>query len=1064
MKEYLRIVLEHPDDYKHILAITFTNKATEEMKSRIVDSLVELSEGKNEHLEKILLEELPGIDVKSRAKKALELILHDYSSFSVCTIDSFFQKVMRALAREIHLPLRFEVEMRKDEVIEQITENLLNDVGKDKELAEWLSDLILQKMDDEKSWNIEGDIRFIANELFREESVTNQSLTREQIRIVLKKLHALKKSFETSMKVFGDKAVRLIEDHGMTPSDFTQKEKGVAGYFYKIRKNEGAEKYKPNTYVQKAALSADQWFPKTSPRKNEILTLVEKRLMQHLQQALDYYKEEFFRYAGAIEVLKKIYVLGIVNDLQSKLSEYREEENIVLISDTPKILQSFISTDDAPFIFEKTGNRYKHFLLDEFQDTSNLQWQNLLPLITNSLAEGNFTMVVGDAKQSIYRWRGGNMNLLACELRRAFNPFESIIREEALATNYRSKRNIIDFNNAFFTLVPAILNRELEIAEDTLLNIVYSEELKQHVPEKNNSGGFIHVQFFDDDKADGNDSNEEGKMTIEKVDLLKWKQKGLNALLETIHQRVKQNYSLGDIAILVRWNNEGNEIADFLFDHGITKILSPDSLLLSKSAVVQFLINVFRYLSNNHDEVAASELIYFCAVHLAHERTEDLHPVFSDLHFSKAKSKKPVSGNTLFDVKSMDDTLFNKILPAEFTAHVLYLSKLPVYELSEQLVRIFKLNTKPDAYIQRFQDLVLEYAVKNNSSLTGFLTWWEESDTVRNCAVTIPENEDAIRIMTIHKSKGLQFPVVIVPFAEWKLMPDSRDLLWVTSDEEPFAELGSIPISPSAKLLDTSFRESYSNEITSAVIDNVNLLYVAFTRAEEQLFIFAPVDKENALNTTGKLISRGIQQNAEWNLSEEKIFSLGEPMTHQKNKKRKKDTSLVMNSYPSNRWQGKLSITTHSNDLLALLQPAGTSKINYGILVHKILAEIRSEDEIEKTISKYYFEGLFSETEKKKLEEEMRLLFLIPEVKNFFSKEWSVKAEREIMLPGGEMLRPDRVLMNDNKAVVIDFKTGKESPSHVKQISKYAEILSSMNYVDVEKYLIYVNEKRVVKL
>ena len=1067
VKEYLRIVLTHPEDYKHILAITFTNKATEEMKSRIIDSLVDLGEGKNESLKKILQNELPEVKIRSQAKKALELILHDYSSFSVCTIDSFFQRVMRSLAREIHLPLRFELEMKRDEVIKSITEKLLNDVGKDPELADWLSDLIIQKLDDEKSWNIESDIHAVAGQLFREEFHAEPGLTREKIRTLLIKLNSLKKSFEANMKRFGDDAVTAIEKVGLEVADFSQKEKGVAGYFYKIRMKIESEKYCPNTYVNKAALAVDHWCSKTSPKKNKIEDLANRILHPHLLRCLEFVDLEFPKYSGAIAVLRKIYMLGIVNDLYTKLGEYREEKNIVLISDTPKILQSFISTDDAPFIFEKTGNRYKHFLIDEFQDTSNLQWLNLLPLITNSLASGHFSMVVGDAKQSIYRWRGGNMNLLAVELRKSLKHFDPIISEENLSTNFRSKRNIVEFNNGFFSQVPAVVNHELKTGDDTLLDLIYSNQLKQEVSEKNDEGGVVRVEFFEDDKREemkkgGTEFKDEAGTGSEETVLLKWKQKSLNSLLEKINDLLKQHYTLSDMAILVRWNSEGNDIANFLFDHGIKKILSPDSLLLSRSGVIQFLIHVFRFLADNHNQVARSELMYFYAAHLAKEEIVDLHPVFSDVHATRSKKVKSPPSNALFEISSMDNTLFNKMLPGDFTGHLLYLRKLPVYELSEQLIRIFRLNSKPDAYIQRFQDLILEYSLKNNSSLTGFLQWWDENETVRSCSVTIPESEDAIRIMTIHKSKGLQFPVVLIPFADWKVKPDNRDVLWVTSTDEPFNELGLIPLSPSDKLLKTNFKAAYTREILNAVIDNVNLLYVAFTRAEEQLFISSPADTDGEMNTSGKLISRVIHQNMNWKLSENNSIVIGKSGHHQRKVSKKKGTSITMSHYPSNRWQGKLSISTHSADLLALMQSSGASKINYGILVHKILAEIHLVGEIEKTISKYYFEGLFSESEKKHLEEEIRLLFLLPEVQRFFSEGWTVMAEREIILPGGELLRPDRVLINGNQALVIDFKTGKESPSHKTQVTRYAEVLTAMDFTDVKKFLVYVTQKKVV--
>jgi len=1044
-------VIDRPEDYKHILAITFTNKASEEMKSRIVDSLVELSEKRNATLEKILQDELPAADIPVQAKKALELILHDYGSFSVCTIDSFFQRVMRSLAREIHLPLRYEVEMRTDEVIEAITEMLLNDVGRDAELTEWLSDLIIQKLDDEKSWSIEGDIRFMAAQLFKEKSIADQPLSREHIRNVFSRLLDLKKSFERSMKSSGEEVISVIHASGLEVDDFSRKEKGVAGYFYKISKPDNPEKFKPGQTVMNALDSAELWATKTSSRRKEIIALVESRLMNMLEKILSFYDAEHERYFGSIEVLKKMYMLGIVSDLQNKLAEYREEKNTVMISDTPKILHSFISADDAPFIFEKTGSRYKHFLIDEFQDTSDLQWKNLLPLINHSLGSGYFSMVVGDAKQSIYRWRGGNMNLLAREVRQSLKPFDSIITEENLATNYRSKKNIIEFNNAFFQSIPAIVNEALEIREHTLLHIVYSDELKQDVPPKNNAGGMVSLQFFEKDKP----AESEGEQT------LNWKEQSLQHVLSLIRELPAQGYSLSDIAILVRNNSEGNDIADFLFDHGITKIVSPDSLLLSRSPLIIFLIHVFRFLADPDNAIARSHILYYYTIHLSGKPPADLHSVFTDARASESRKKRK-KDPTLFDVKALDDTLFNQLLPEEFTGHLLFLSKQPVYELSEQLVRIFGLNQTPDAYIQRFQDLVLEYVTKNNSSIDGFLQWWDESDTVKNCSVNIPESEEAIRILTIHKSKGLQFPVVIIPFADWKLMPDSRDLLWVNSEVEPFNELQAVPLTPSKKLNDTSFRESYREEVTQAVIDNINMMYVAFTRAEEQLYIFSPVDKGNDLNTTGKLISRVMHTNGErmGMPAMENSFILGEPTAHHTKAKKRSD-GIRMEKYPSNRWQGKISITTHSADLIDMLQSPGSSKINYGILVHKILSEIRSTSEIEQVINRQLFEGLISEEEKKNLEQKITELMAVPEVSDFFSPQWTVRSEREIILPDGEILRPDRVLIKGKQAVVIDFKTGKESPSHEAQVRRYAEVLLAMDYIDVKKYIVYVGEHRV---
>ncbi len=1047
VKEYLRLVIAKPDEYKHILAITFTNKATEEMKSRIVETLIELKEGRNESLKTILAEETGVKNVQKNAQIALDYILHDYSNFSVCTIDSFFNRIIRSLAREIQLPLRLEIQINTDEVIEALMEMLLDEVSHDAELAEWLTEFLFVKLGDDKGWSIEGEIASIARELFKEKSIDGKSHSREQIKEFFTALKQVRSDFESKMKGFGDEALKTIELNGFSIDDFAYKSSGVVGYFEKIRNKNRPENYVPGARVLAGAESAEVWCSKTNQNRKIILPLVENTLLPILSNALENYEREFPKYAAAVEVLKRIFLLGIVEDLKKKLQQYRSENNILLISDTPKILSEVISSEEAPFVYEKAGGRYHHFLVDEFQDTSDLQWANLLPLIVNALGDGNFTMVVGDVKQSIYRWRSGNMNLLANEIKKDLKNFRSVITEESLDTNYRSKRTVVDFNNFFFSAIPPIINKALELDEAHLLNSAYSKEAEQKVSEKNDKGGYVEVQFFSSKEGAGENTT--------------WKDKAKEELLEEIHKNAELGYKFGDMAVLVRNNREGDEVATFLIANGITKVISPDSLLLNRSQKIRFLIDAFQYLDDRHNHIAQSNILYNYVL-TSKSNDIDLHEVFAAAA-SSGKVKADAEGvETLFETEGLNDTLFNRVMPAELVQNAVALSKLPVYELCEQLLQIFKLSSS-DAYILRFLDLILEYSAKHDSSVKNFLRWWDESKTAQQTAVITSESEDAIRVMSIHKSKGLQFPIVFMPFTDWKLAPDSRDVLWVSSDEEPFNEFGKIPVSASKSLLKSSFKDTYEEEIVLSAIDNVNLLYVAFTRAEEQLYIYAPDGNNDNLNSVSKLISQVIISNTDWEnqLTAKAAIMIGEKGRKEEKKKSRQEESFVLADYATLNWKEKIRLSSHSDELIEMLDTPATKAINYGVLVHRVLSSIKSVDDVQHVVGQLHFEGLINEEEKTRLEKEISQVLSVKEIGEFFSSDWKVMSEREIILPTGEMLRPDRVLIKDKAAIVIDFKTGKENKAHDKQLLRYADVLLQMGYEPVTKYLVYLSESRV---
>jgi ATP-dependent exoDNAse (exonuclease V) beta subunit len=412
----------------------------------------------------------------------------------------------------------------------------------------------------------------------------------------------------------------------------------------------------------------------------------------------------------------------------------------------------------------------------------------------------------------------------------------------------------------------------------------------------------------------------------------------------------------------------------------------------------------------------------------------------------------------------LEENIFNRLLPEAFSSHITYLGKLPVYELSEQLIRIFSLNDRPDAYIQRFQDLVLEYSSISNSSLEGFLQWWDNSNKVKNASVIIPESTDAIRIMTIHRSKGLQFPIVFMPFTEWSITPKANELMWMKTSNTPYEELGQVVVSSSNRLKDSHFKLEYEKEVFQTVVDNLNLLYVGFTRAEKKLFITCPIDNDKDLNSVSKLISRTcVALNPAFN---NKFFERGTDSSQHEMKedKEKGITSEYLNSYPSTRWQEKLALSTHSGDLLSMFEDKQMTKVNYGILVHSVLAAIQRTTEIDSVIDKIVFEGLIGDEEKKHLKKEINEVLANPDISRFFEDGFTVRAERELILPNGEVLRPDRVIIKDEIATVIDFKTGRREKKHEDQLRQYAGILGLMNYKSVNAHLIYLSERIVLEV
>ncbi len=1054
VKEYLKIVLRSPDEYRHVLAITFTNKAAEEMKLRVIEALVSMSSGASSDLMLQLTEELSSIDLQERSGIVLKKILHDYPSFSISTIDSFFSKLLRALAREIHLPLRAEIQLEEDDAVLEVTDRLLHQAGNDKELADWLQQLILKKLEEDKGWNLEKDIQWIAKELLKDRGEEHKNLSRQEIQRIIQELKELRKSFESDLQSIGDRATTHIENQGYNNKDFFQGDRGVAMFFQKIRHGRNVDDFKINKFVRNAVVSIDGWLNSAGKKNPAKIALVESFLWPLLIEANGIIQTRIRGYVTSIQLLRTLYLFGIVNDLSRQFADYRKENNQLLISDTAKLLQGIITGEDTPFIYEKTGNRYKYLLIDEFQDTSEVQWANLLPLVINSLGSGFMTLIVGDAKQSIYRWRGGDLKLLLTGVKNHLKGFEGITKNHNLTTNFRSKFEVVKFNNLLFSKVPELLKNLPNVSDLSLLDLAYGEGLIQKVAAKNDRGGYVELRLFenndDTSSEDAADSYDEefGKQS-------KWKKNALERSYEVIVDLIKRGYHYRDIAFLVRNNKDGNVISNFLFEKGIDKIITPDSMSISGSPKVRFLINAFRLLADPKDAIAKSQLLYYHIISTGKD-PGGLHSIFMQPDSRKKKKDTGTAQSTLYDMDALTTNAFNQHLPPAFTQHLSSLSKLPVYEISEQLVRIFNLHQQPDAYIQRFQDLVLEYNTKQHASVGGFIRWWDTNERIRMSSVELPENEDAIRIMSVHKSKGLQFPIVLMPFVDWSIFPKHGELIWVQSEETPFDQLGRIGVYTGSKLSTTVFSEDWQSEVAYTLVDNVNTLYVAFTRAENELYIFGPSDNGGELNRSNKLILRSWQAMGHPS-TEGQTMIFGQ--TELAPAHRKKTTSSdLLPSYPSNRWQEKISIAAKAHQFSELLNEKKDSKVKYGILVHAVIAEIRNRSDVEKAVDKVIFEGMAKDVQRDDLHKLILQVIDHPSVKPFFDSDWEIRREQEILTTETRLLRPDRVLTKGDAAIIIDFKTGNPNESHHHQLRTYSHTLTEMGYCSIQRYLVYLKD------
>lgn len=1022
-KEYIKLAFKFPGAFKNILAITFTNKATEEMKSRIISFLVDLSNDSEPQLKEQLLEEGIKESIKDKAKVTLDAILHNYSDFSVSTIDSFFNRVLRSFARELKLQVGYEIELDKNEVLKEITEMLFKDLKKDEELKKYFEDFIFRKISEDKGWDVERDIIKLADEIFKERYWEKKFLSsdsgsrgisdsRDKIESLFNDIMNIINDFENHLRKIGDEAEKVMNQYGLEVGDFSNKDRGVGGFFvYKIRDKKD---FDINSYVLKAYNSTDAWFAKGSKKIEIIKKALDDGLYELLKNAVEFIQSESVKYYTAKELKNILYTLGIFEDLISKLNEYRIINRKLLQSDVNNILRSLISTDNSPFIYEKIGSNFKNLLIDEFQDTSTFQWKNLLPLLINVLSENGTALVVGDVKQSIYRFRSGNMKLLLSQIYIDLEGFDELIKTEYLKTNRRSCKEIVEFNNLFFEKAIAKISGSIENAEYKNL-LLKAYNVDSTMQEYDKEGGYIEVNYFPEEK--------ENKSAKEKAE---------EKTLEIIKDVISDDYSLSDVLILVRKNEEARQISTLLTKSNYD-IISSESLLVNNSPKVRIIVDLLKYISDNKNAIAKADVLYNYIEFILKEKTE-----YSRILENIDKSLVKILPAELFKTGESP-----KIKPV--------LNDLTVYEVCENLIQIFGFGKTPDPYLIKFLNCILEFTKENSTDLISFLEWWEEKKN--GFSIDSPADTNAIRIMTIHKSKGLQGKIVIVPYANWKLDIDgSKDLIWVSADIAPFDKSAAYPVRAIQNLSNTYFKNDYEYESSQTKLDNLNLLYVVFTRAEERLYVLAPEKKKG--ESADGLIKNVL---SEFDGFTENVFIKGKK-EKAKNDKMKKDTvtEKLEHSF-SGDWYRKTIIKPKHTKFREFIDKDFAFRTNWGIIIHKALSYINTVEDIDGAVNKIYSEGIFTDNQKSKIREQLEKIFENKYIRQWFSCEWNVKTETEILLSDGKILRPDRVLIKDKEAIIIDYKTGIEREEYKKQVEQYAETLYEMGFSKVSKFLFYLN-------
>lgn len=1034
------------------------------MKARIISCLNELAKGTAPAKMVVSLMNtysISEITLQSRSRDTLRTILHGYSYFSVNTIDSFFQRVVTTFARDLGIQGGFTLEFELKKVVEDLIDRMFMDLSTDNTLRDWLIKFTEARMEDNKNWDIRYEIRPMGMAVFMEQfqpyldTLSDTLGNRKLLTNIIRKIQKERAVFEKRLKEFGNKGLAMLKDYGLTTDDLYYANRGPGGLLFRMAHN--MEPNLNSSFVSGAYESKENWLSKKSVKSFVIQKVLDSGLYDLYRRAIDFYKSQIKRQTTYKLVLKLIYNLGIYANLIRNLKDYRTENDVLLISDLAGLLQKIIGENDAPYIYEKVGNFYQHFLIDEFQDTSSFQWQNFKPLVRNAVAGGQYNMLVGDVKQSIYRWRGGNWQILQDKV--VGDIGEDYLEIHQLNLNWRSRNNIVAFNNTVFAGLPEILytnfrslQGEVGFDLEPFASRFTSAYLgvMQDIPgeRKNKNGGYVKVRFIED-------LSEDDKK-------ISWKEQVMKDVVDEIQIIQDKGYPLRDIGILVRSGREGKEVADHLLEYKNSlpdnspyhfDVISSESLFLSSSPSVNAAISFMKLVRNEKDTIAIINLFYWISV--LREDESGTGEIYSKIIQHK-------------ELKKMYCNLLNVEEEIIYGAYC----TLPLNDLLEIIVSLMQLeqfeHERP--YITGLRNTIIDYLNEYNGDLNSFLDWWEREG--RSRSIKPSAGTDAIQIMTIHQAKGLQFEFVFVPFCNWEMDPKSNSqLIWCSSDSDLLKELGFFPVKYENALAESELMRDYYEEKSLSHMDNLNLLYVALTRAMSGLFVYAPLPKKvDLIKYTGNLLFNFFQNFYDKTIENEDkpvikikdhwdsgngIFSIGAIPSN--DKKPRKENKIQAELYAKGPWYDKISIRKQPDRFtMEEGKQVPADRISYGNLLHDILSRIYYRDMAGKVLQNDRLSGYVNEKEYQEISVLLDHLWKNERINEWFSRNWLVKTEVPVLPRSGAVNRMDRVMIRNNKAVVIDYKTGIPRIDDKRQVTMYKEILQDMGYNPVEGYLLYL--------
>ena len=1049
--EYIKLLVKNPQSYRHILAVTFTNKATEEMKMRILSQLYGISKQlpeSNDYMERILEStDLSAEQVSERAGMALHLLLHNYNYFRVETIDTFFQSVLRNLARELDLTANLRVGLNDTQVEEQAVDRLIDRLTHSDVMLQWILKYIMESISEDRSWNIIGQVKQFGRTIFRdyykEHSLTlNQKLDEEGfLEGYMGQMRQIKKSAAEHMQQYADSFFDTLQSEGLSDSDLPYGKSGVAGFFYKLRNGQLDEGI-VGARVADCQGDPSKWYKKSADNRDHIHALADSTLIPLLRQAMEDRPRQYRLFKSADLILRHLNQLRLLGSIERQVRLMNEEANRFLLSDTQQLLHSLIKDSDSPFIFEKIGTQLEHVMIDEFQDTSTVQWQNFKVLLEECMSHADTeNLIVGDVKQSIYRWRSGDWRLLNA-IDREFPHADQVMDILPLKTNYRSERNIIDFNNAFFTEAARQeyeQQQELYPSGAEQLRHAYAD-VAQEIPQKRAQNGYVNVQLLPADD---------------------YHEQMLATLGDAIAGLLERGVAPRQMAILVRTNRYIPLIADYLAEQmPQVPIVSDEAFRLDASTAVCLIVQTMQLLTHPDDILSKATVAKI---------------------YQRSVLGNKAADNELFIVgRPLDD-----LLPEAFVQHTDDLLQLPLYELAERLYSIFQLErlNEQSAYICAFYDQLNKFTQDESTDITAFIREWEETI----CAKTIQSTEtDGIRILSIHKSKGLEFEHVIIPYCDWRL--EHADILWCHPHEAPFDALPIVPVDYSGKqMMGTIFEHDYLDERLQNTVDNLNLLYVAFTRAEKSLFVIGRRDDKSSRsvlvqNVVTQLKLPNATLDGEEDAEAPLTFTYGN-FVHSSPQER----SVAMPSKTSNVFLApvtpkQLTLETfepltefrQSNQSREFIegddQESSLSYIKMGSVLHEVFSTIRTTADIDRALQQLQHDGVLYDDEvtREKVSALLRKRLESPRVKDWFSDRWQLFNECKIIFfEDGVMKerRPDRVMTDGQETHVVDFKFGNPHEEYHEQVREYMSLLRSMQMPRVRGWLwyIYINKVEEVR-